>query len=369
MLSLSDLLLADTEEQVLSVLLAFLSMVGFEVDSWQPTSVPRTMLRAVARAMADQGKRVQGIAAGGYLDTAKSAWLDLLVWSHYQITRQPAVATRGKLRLVDNGGGPHVFLAGQLIFRGPGGLRYRNLDGGILGLNATLSVEVEAEAPGAKYNAVTGVSWELLTALPTVTVTNPPGTGGTWLTRPGADTESDGNVVIRAKARWPGLGYMLTTALVYRAAALAASAEVTRVRVFPHTPAPGYVRVVVAGAAGPISEPAFDAVEAYLTERLSVVVDLEVVNVELVPVPVIAVLYASPAYAPGMVEAGQQALAAFQGSLDLGQTVYLAALIEVLMGPTGMVDVKVSAPAVDTPLQSHQLASLVASLTVQATDG
>ena len=59
-------------------------------------------------------------------------------------------------------------------------------------------------------------------------------------------------------------------------------------------------------------------------------------------------------------------LAAFQAALDLGETVYRAALIEVLMGPMGMVNVVLAAPATDVAVQPHELASLTASLTVQA---
>jgi hypothetical protein len=369
MLSLADLLSADTEEQIFSVLLAFLSMVGFEVDAWQAGSVPRTILRAIARSLADQGKKIPNIAAGGYLDTASlagSAWVDLLVWSHYQLTRKTADATRGNLVLVDAGGGPHTYLAQQLIFRGPGGLRYRNRVGATLPLNGTLPVEVEAEAPGAKYNVPTGSLFELLTSLPTVSVTAPPGVGGTWLTRAGTDTESDASLVERAKARWPGSGYILSTAPVYKAAALTASGEVVHARVFPHSPSPGQVRVVVAGAAGPVSGPALAAVQAYLDERASVVADVTVVNATLVVVTVQATLYCQAAYAGAALAAALEALAALQATLDLGSTVHRAALIEALMLPTGMVNVVLTTPAADVPIAADQIASLSASLTVQA---
>ena len=366
MLSLSDLLSADTEEQIFIVLIAFLTMVGFEPTSWQEGSVPRTMLRAVARAIADQARKIAAIAAGGYLDTAKGPWLDLLAWSHYRLTRQPAVATRGKFALADAGGGPHTVQVGQLLVRGPGNRIFRNLEAGTVPLNGSLPLEFEAIAPGAAYNLVTGSALELLTPLPTVTVTNPPGLGGTWLTRSGADTEGDANFIIRCVARWPGLSYLLSTALTYRAAALAASPEVTRARVFPHTPSPGYVRVVVAGASGPVSAPALAAVQTFIDERLSVVVTATVDNVTLVPVPVQAVLVCKAAYAGGAQGAALVALAEEERDQDMGDKVFRAQLIETLMGPPGMVNVVLSAPAVDTVLQPDELASFVASLTVQA---
>ena len=365
MLSLAELLVADTEEQVFAVLLAFLQMGGFEVDAWQEGSVPRTMLRAVSRAMAGFSSLLSSIAGGGYLDTARAAWLDLLAWSHYHLERKAAVATRGIVRLTDAGGGPHPFVAEQLLFRS-GGLRFRNLADGEVPLNGFVDVEVQAEAPGLKYNVVTGATWELLTSLPTVVVTNPPGLDGTWLTRPGADAESDTSLAERCRARWPASGYLLTTAQVYRAAAITASAEVTRVRVFPHVPSEGTVTVVVAGPSGPVSEAALDAVEDYLDERAPVTVNVEIVNVTMVPVVVTATLYCRAAYAPGALAAAQAALAEFQAALDLGETVYRAALIEVLMGPMGMVNVALAAPAADVTVQPDELASLVASLSVQA---
>ena len=64
-----------------------------------------------------------------------------------------------------------------------------------------------------------------------------------------------------AAGRWPAAGYLLTTAQVYRAAAVTASAEVTRVRVFPHVPSSGNVAWWSRGPSGPVSEEAIDAVE------------------------------------------------------------------------------------------------------------
>ncbi len=366
MLSLSELLVADTEEQVLSVLLAFLRLVGFEPDAWQAGSVPRTLLRAVARAMASQASKIAAIAAGGYLDTARSAWLDLLAWSHYQLSRKPAVATRGWILLTDHGGGPHTVLPGQLILQGPGALRFRNLSGGSLPAFGTLAIEVEAEAPGSKYNLVTGSPWELLTSLPTVTATNPaPDDADTWLSRSGADTEGDASLIERCKARWPGSGYLLTTAAVYRAAALAASAEVTRVRVFPHDPAPGHVRVVIAGTGSYLSNAAIDAVQDYMDERASVVTTVEVEEALPRPQGVQATIYVQAAYAPTTEAAALAALTAFQQRQDLGETAYRAAFYGVLMALPGVVNVVLNLPVNDVLLDPNQFLLLNPTITVE----
>lgn len=365
MLLLQDLLSADTEEQATSALLAFLSLAGFEVEAWQPGSVPRTMVRAFARAFASSARRMASIAAGGYLDTARAAWLDLLAWSHYQLTRKSAVATRGYLLFTDAGGGPHMTAPGQLILQGPGGLRYRTISGGEIPLSDSVYLQVEAEAPGEKYNVPTGSDFELLTPLPTVTVTAPPQPGtGSWLTVAGSDAESDASLIERCRARWPGTGYLLTTRGVYRAAALTASGEVTRVQVFPHFPQPGSVRVVVAGTGGPVSAAALAAVQTYLAERASVVVDVTVINASPQQQAVQATIFVQAAYAAGALARAQDALAALQQRLDLGAPLYRAHLLDALFHASGVENVTVQLPALDQVAAQDAYWSLIPLLTV-----
>lgn len=364
-LSFSDLIIADTAADALDALLAFLESAGFPTTSWQDGSVPKTLVEGEANAYADMSALIAAIARGGYLDTATGDWLTLLAQDFYALTRKAAVATRGTFRLTDGGGGPHTFLAGELIVTSASGLRYRNLAGGTLNASSTLDVTFEAEATGAAYNLPTSSTLGLTTSLPTVTVTNPGGVGG-WITVQGADEEGDASLRLRCKARWPATTYMLSTAATYQAAALTASAEVTKVKVFPNNPEPGQVKIVLAGTSGAVSAGAVTDVTTYITDRLPLCVNATISSAAALTVSVVAELQCEAAYAGTVQAEAETALAALQASLAIGATVYRSALIEALMTPTGMVNVVLTSPALDTALTSTQVAVLSSSLTVLA---
>lgn len=364
-LSFSDLITPDTAAQSLDALLAFLESAGFPTTSWQDGSVPKTLVEGEADAYADLSTLIALIARGGYLDTAEGDWLTLLAQDFYAIERSAAVATLGTFRLTDGGGGPHTFLAGELIVTSANGLRYRNTTGGTLNVSSTLDVLFEAEATGAAYNIVSNATLTLTTSLPTVTVSNPGGVGG-WITRQGANAEGDASLRLRCKARWPGTTYMLSTAATYEAAALTASAEVTRVKVFPNNPEPGQVKIVVAGTSGAVSAGAVTDVTTYITDRLPLCVNASISSAANVSVPIVAELQCEAAYAGTVQAQAEAALAALQASLAIGGTVYTAAIIEALMGPTGMVNVALTSPAIDTALTSTQVAVFASTLTVLA---
>jgi uncharacterized phage protein gp47/JayE len=372
-LAFSDLITPDTKEQAWDALLAFLEAEGLPVTSWQDGSVPKTLTEGEAEAYADMATLVAAIAKGGYLDTAEGAWLTFLAEDIYGLTGKAAVQTQGTFVLTDAGGGPHVVTAGQLIVSGPGGLTYRNLAGGTVPLNGSLPLLFGAEAVGAAYNLANSSSLQLITSLPTVSVTNPGSLGGTWITQQGANEESDASLRTRCKARWPGSGYILSTAATYEAAALTASAEVTKVKVFPNTPDPGKVLVVLAGTSGPVSGGAVTAVTTYIQDRLPLCVNATVQSAVAVIIPVVAELQCEAAYAGTVKAAGEAALARLQASLPIGGApgatfgyVYRAAIIEALMEAQGMVNVELSMPNDDAALLSSEIATFTPTLTVLA---
>lgn len=364
-LALADLIVPDTKEQAILALLGYLESAGFEATSWQAGSVPRTLTEGEAEAYADLSEVVAAIARGGLVDLAEGPWLTLLGQDFYGLPRLTAVQTKGTFRLTDAGGGPHTFTAGSVIVTDANGLRFRNSAGGTLNLNSTLDVAFEAEVTGAKYNLVTNATLELLTSLATVTVTNPGGVDG-WITQQGADEESDQSYRARLKARWPATTYMLSTKATYEAAARTASAEVTKVKVFPNNPEPGQVKIVLAGSAGAVSGAAVTAVETYIEDRLTLCVNATVESAAVLTVPVQAQLQCEAAYVDTVKPQAEAKLAELQASLAIGGTVYLSALTEALMAPTGMANVVLSIPATDTILTNTQIAVFSPTLTVLA---
>ncbi len=154
---------------------------GLPTTSWQAGSVPRTLVAAQAKVNADFHTSVRGIANGGFLSSATGAWLTLLAYEFYGITRDAAVATVGIATLTDVSGGPHIIAVNDLIAQDSAGHQYRNITGGTLALGGALALRWQATETGALWNIGNGSLNVLVTALATVTINNP----ATWMTLPG----------------------------------------------------------------------------------------------------------------------------------------------------------------------------------------
>jgi uncharacterized phage protein gp47/JayE len=356
---LSDLIATTTPDAALRTLLAWLALGNFPVTAWAPGSVAPEVLDAESRAYADAFGAVGQIAKGGLLDLAEDDWLTLLAHNVYQVDRQDPIFFQTSETLTDGGGiGPLVIAPGQLWFTAQSGQRYTNTTGGTLPLNGTLTLTVQAESPGAAWNVPVGTIAQLASSLPGVRVTNP------FLpTQYGADQESDTNVKIRCRARWPSLGSG-ATALEYQAWALTASAEVSQVAVFENTPSDGQVQVVLASAGGGVSSGAVAAVQAYIQTRRPLCVKANVASATQVATPVTATLTVGAAYTRGAAVAAQQNLLAFNRTLGIGQTVYRAALIEQLMLVPGAINAVLSTPPADVVLTPTQIATFSPTLAV-----
>lgn len=343
--------------------------------SWQPGSVPLTLLENDAAVMEDLYATVSAIAQGGLLDTAAGAWLDLLASNVYQLTRTAAVSTLGVVTLVDAANaGPFSIADGSLYFAATNGLRYTNVGAYTLPLGGTLAgVVVKAERPAAAYNVGNGTITKMVTSLPGVTVNNPdPGTG-TWVTTSGSDAESDTLLKARCRARWPSLGFG-TPSDAYALWARTADPSITRVKVIVNGSVAGSVIVYLAGSAGPVGAPAVANALAYITPRTPLCVAVTVASATALPITVSGTVYVAAAYlASATAQVTSNLTALFGGGtsvlneslpgVDIGGTVYLSRIIELIQEVTGVRNVTITAPVIDTVLTSIQVATLTQSLT------
>jgi uncharacterized phage protein gp47/JayE len=160
----------------------------FGQTAWQPFSWQRRILELEAEAGGDVDALVSAIAAGGYLDEAAAAWLDLYCDNVYDELRHEAIQAKGVCVLTDAGnGGPYSIAAGQLwVATADGTLRFVNTTAGSLPEGETLALEFAAESPGAAFNVGNGAIAQLITPLPGVTVANPSRVGGVIPSRTGA---------------------------------------------------------------------------------------------------------------------------------------------------------------------------------------
>jgi len=358
-LSLASILSPPTADEVKQTLANLLASAGFPVSSWQPYTVGRGLLESESTSLADLAAVIGQIAAGGLLDYATGAWLDLLATNAYGLTRKTGLPTKGTLRLTDAGGVGPVGVAAGALRAQSAGLYYRNVDGGTLTLSGTLTLTWQAEQIGAVYNASNGADFALVTTIPGVTIATQSDPGESWITQQGLDVESDEQLRIRCRTRWATLGGGASID-AYTSWAMTASEEVAKVAVFGHTPAPGQVSIYLAGASGTVSSGAVDAVEAYLTPaRVPVCVEVLVSAAFPLELVIAGTAQVKAARYSAAKAAIQKALTLLIADLPMGGILYSAQVIKAVMAADpGLVDFTLTGGDADVELATNEVGVL-----------
>lgn len=321
-----------------------LTVPRIQSTSWQPGSVPLTIVEKDAEANEDFSRTIKSFAKGGYLSTAENDWLDLWLEEMYGTERVAGETAVGTIVLTDvAAAGPFTIVPGQLWVGTALGVRFTNTNGGTLALSGTLQLTVRAEKPGAEYNVGNDAVVVLFTSLPGVTVNNPgPGSGVTWLTTQGRNRETDFDGKARAKLRWPSLAVGSETEDVYALWARTASANVTRTLVKPDDVVAGKVNVIIAGPSGGVDGATVTAVDDYIQPRVPLVSLAEVSSAVNQTITIAGTLYVKSGYAAAAAAAVATNLGALFGGgknsiseelpgIEIEGVVYLSQIIEQLM--------------------------------------
>lgn len=356
---LSDLQRAKTKDDILSALLTALQGRGFPITDWYEGGVARTLLEAVAAAIADEvSVMVPRIAQSGLLAYAEGEDLDALAQNVYGISRVPAQFAEGEVVLAAAPGtGPYNISAGSFWVGTPSGLRYVVTQNATIPAGGNVAVRVRAEEPGSAYNVAAGAISVVLTPLPGVSVANNSG----WLLFAGRDEETDEELRERCRALWPTVAYA-RPAEAYVAWAKEASPAVTKVAVLVHPRGQGTVDVVVFGDSG-IGSADVDAVNTYLQERKDLVADLAVYAATPVNISITGTVYVrAGTLSPAQAEVNA-ALDALEREIPIGGAVYNDAIIAAIRSSQYVVDVDLTVPSGDMALGQTEAAILVPNLT------
>lgn len=334
-----------TREQIEESIIALLQGFGFPTTSWHTASAPRRVIKAVSTPIADSFRKGYQIAAAGYGKLARGTWLDLWVLDRFNLPRTGATYTLGKVRLTDNGGGPHTINANQHIVGTEDGTKLFTISGsGTLALNGTLSLDVKAAKPGAAYNLPNGSIKKVFSGLPTVTVENVAlSPNDTWITTPGANKESDAAYYQRGTAQWGKLA-ISTPKLALIAHALEAAPTLTKIRVEDDNPhGPGSTELVLANASGPATSGEVAAVQARLdTLRVVGSATLTAVAAQAYNLVIEGEAQVKSAFLASAQAAVDENLARLVEEHPLGGVLPLAQIIEEIMSPEGMHNVKLT---------------------------
>lgn len=168
----------------------------FSVNDWESGSTARTLVEMDAVTLADlAGTAVPDIAGGGFVDYADTDWLTLESDQLYENDRYPAVATQGLVVLSLAASAPPLTIAaGDIIVSNSSGsgtnvYQFSNTTGLTISPGTSVTLNFEAQQPGAAYNVQNGTLTVLKTPKPGLTATNPePGNSSVTHTGGGSGT-------------------------------------------------------------------------------------------------------------------------------------------------------------------------------------
>lgn len=376
MLTLLQLLKPATQDEAFELLLTLARSLGFPVTSWQPGGVARTLLRAFARPYADATSLIAGIAGGGFLDTARGAWLTLLARAVFGVERKVATFTTGKVlleALAD--AGPYTVEPGDLWFTTASGKRFVSTSGGTLNPGESLLLDVRSESPGSSYAVGVGTITTMVTPLAGVSCTNPDlGAGAGWMLKAGTDEEEDEPLRARCRMRWSTLGGQ-PPGEAYAYWALL-DPRVARVLVDDQNPAgAGSVRVYLADSAKGVLPVVVNDVATFLAPRKAKTAALAVRSVDVVNITVGGNVHVRAAQMAAVQTAVLDALDRFFRELPIGGEivppesqgkVFRAKLLGLIGGIDGVVTVTGFTPAADVKLERFEVATWANALTFVA---
>lgn len=371
MLSLDSLRKPFTRAQAMTRIVELLTSLGFETTAWQEGSIQRTTITLLAIMYSDLSEVVKAIAEFGFNSYASGDSLREFSRSRYQQDKQPAVKTRGTIRLTSTASIPYTIQPGQLIVANSlGTQQYRNVTGGVLAAGSvavptTLDLTFDAVLAGSNGNASNGTITRMITPLAGVTCNN--NVGSPWYSVTGADEESDASMRLRNSTKWATLTVELVRDSYEN---IARTAGARKVAIDDSNPrGPGTIDIYPAADNAQLGTSTMAAIQAAFAARAfqtdttgsnpwgSATSRVRTIHPPLSPLAITATLYHDPGTSGAVVAAAAtQALQDFLILTPVGGWDYSPGptnvvkredLIEVLQAVDGMRSVTLTTPAAD----------------------
>jgi len=376
-LSLADLLTAQTKASAIQVIASLLQLAGFPTTAWGPFNVGRAFAELVGGLLSDSTDTTAMIAKLGFAQQSSGKWLTVCAHEMFAVDRRPATFTTGKLTITDTAGVGPVTLTNDAVWAladatdaAGNPLRFVLKGDPLTGLpvtvplNGSVQARFLAEMAGVAYNVPNGTISRFGTPIPGLAITNAGGTVS-WITSAGDDDESDDSVKARCAGQLPLLG--MGPEAQYDAWARAASSAVNRTRTVEGTPNSWDVQIYLAGVTGPVANSVVTAVQNYVDPSLAALAsDITLVRrrplcTTLTPQSATAhaVTLGGAATMPAKYLAQAKAnaianLVAIQASLDIGGKITRADLFDAIVAGAraagaryGEVTLNLTSPAAD----------------------
>jgi|SRR5688572_11167023 len=198
-MSLAEIQTPLTRDSVRELILELLTDAEFPVEAWQDEGAARMVVEVGAALGAQQSDPIATLAKMLFVATSIDDFLDALLQSNYQETRNPAVASVFPVNLINAGGVNHVKAAFEAVFRAANGQTFSNLAGFTASGGTSTEISVRCDLPGAAGN-IPAQTLEITTPMAGVTAEF----GGSFTTV-GADAEANPQYRERATTKWATL--------------------------------------------------------------------------------------------------------------------------------------------------------------------
>lgn len=185
----------QTIASIRAKLLAYLTVNGTPVTSWNDGDVERTLTEAEISALNDLVvSAIPSVVNGGFVDYATGDWLTLLAKQRFNLDRNLATFAQGTIRLSNSNGSPVPLTADSVWIKFPSGNLYNGPKGAgpfSIPAGGFLDVTFQSESPNhsvltspsdtaplVSYNDASGAlstpaAGSIVTSIAGVTATNP----------------------------------------------------------------------------------------------------------------------------------------------------------------------------------------------------
>jgi hypothetical protein len=200
---LSVLTTPSSPEDELEELLAIATAVQLPTTSWVEGDITLSILESIAKRVSDLTQITAPMAAGGFLDFARTGWLTILAKQVFGEDRIGSTFASTGVTLTNTSSQTYVIAANDLTFEdSTTDKTYKNSDPSVgtvsLAPSSTLVLTVVADEAGAASSAGAGEIDTLVSTLLGVTVSNATAAVG-------IDEETDEALISRCKLKVPAI--------------------------------------------------------------------------------------------------------------------------------------------------------------------
>lgn len=174
MTTLAELTTPYTPDEVKARIYDGIAAAGVSTTTWKPGAVVRTVIAVVAYVLAAFSTLVSLITKGGFLDEAEGAWLTLVAYYVYGVTRDPGSFATGTWTAANSTGNNYNIAVGDLVVLNTTTKKqYRNTAAVTIGAHASgVAVAIQAIEQGSASSSSPSAITELVTVYAGVTGTN-----------------------------------------------------------------------------------------------------------------------------------------------------------------------------------------------------